>query len=351
MAMGIRLEAQLDGSATEGVDCGVASTVMAIDYASGGKIRTTTERVRNKMGTREPTNPWDWQRAMRGFKDVADARPLKPRPAVHEHRGRRRDEQSRLVVHVVGRARAPRHHLLDRLLHQEDPDVVLEAALARVVERSPERDPTAQDDRRLQGVLARRREKSEAFFSSSAGEWDHLRGELFGDRVGLQAFVALADANWVVGDLGCGTGQMSATIAPYVARVIAIDGSAEMLGAARARLQDQPNVDLRQGALESLRHANERTGGTGCADAGRLAAAACPPRVRYLNHRAVLRGLRGLSRCLRSRKGLTFDRRHRCVERCIPQRSRRARAKRLATATAASRCSRPPARMTSTRRT
>ncbi len=110
----------------------------------------------------------------------------------------------------------------------------------------------AQDDRRLQGVLARRREKSEAFFSSSAGEWDHLRGELFGDRVGLQAFVALADANWVVGDLGCGTGQMSATIAPYVARVIAIDGSAEMLGAARARLQDQPNVDLRQGALESL---------------------------------------------------------------------------------------------------
>jgi len=76
--MGIHLEAQLDGSATEGVDCGVASTVMAIDYATGGKVRTTTERVRNKMGTRAPTNPWDWQRAMRGFRDVARKQGLRP---------------------------------------------------------------------------------------------------------------------------------------------------------------------------------------------------------------------------------------------------------------------------------
>lgn len=110
----------------------------------------------------------------------------------------------------------------------------------------------AQDDRRLHGVLGRRRAKSEAFFSSAAGQWDHLRGELFGDRVSLQALVALASEDWVVGDLGCGTGQMSATIAPYVARVVAIDGSAEMLGAARARLQGQANVDIRQGALEAL---------------------------------------------------------------------------------------------------
>ncbi len=110
----------------------------------------------------------------------------------------------------------------------------------------------AQDERRLQGVLDRRRAKSEAFFSSAAGQWDHLRGELFGDRVSLLALVALADADWIVGDLGCGTGQMAAAIAPYVARVVAIDGSAEMLGAARTRLQGQSNVDIRQGALEAL---------------------------------------------------------------------------------------------------
>jgi hypothetical protein len=76
--MGIRLEAQLDGSATEGIDCGVASTVMAIDYATSGKVRTTTERVRNKMGTKDTTNPWDWQRAMRGFREAARKAGLRP---------------------------------------------------------------------------------------------------------------------------------------------------------------------------------------------------------------------------------------------------------------------------------
>ena len=43
-------------------------------------------------------------------------------------------------------------------------------------------------------------------------------------------------ADWVVGDLGCGTGQVSAALAPFVARVIAVDASAAMLQAARKRL-------------------------------------------------------------------------------------------------------------------
>src|SRR6266571_2620302 len=47
---------------------------------------------------------------------------------------------------------------------------------------------------------------SQEFFSSSAGQWDRLRDELFGDRFQLAAFAALADADWIVGDLGCGTG-------------------------------------------------------------------------------------------------------------------------------------------------
>src|SRR5919108_5096891 len=37
------------------------------------------------------------------------------------------------------------------------------------------------DERRLKGVLTRRRSKSEEFFSSASGRWDHLREELFGD--------------------------------------------------------------------------------------------------------------------------------------------------------------------------
>ena len=39
----------------------------------------------------------------------------------------------------------------------------------------------------------------------------------------------------IVGDLGCGTGQLTELVAPHVARVIAVDSSADMLQAARRR--------------------------------------------------------------------------------------------------------------------
>jgi ubiquinone/menaquinone biosynthesis C-methylase UbiE/DNA-binding MarR family transcriptional regulator len=109
-----------------------------------------------------------------------------------------------------------------------------------------------QDVRRLKGVLARRQTKSEEFFASSAGQWDRLRQELFGRASSLHALPALFDPRWVVGDLGCGTGQTSAAIAPFVARVVAVDRSGEMLQAARRRLRDQSNVDIRRGELETL---------------------------------------------------------------------------------------------------
>jgi ubiquinone/menaquinone biosynthesis C-methylase UbiE/DNA-binding transcriptional ArsR family regulator len=109
-----------------------------------------------------------------------------------------------------------------------------------------------QDTRRLKGVLARRQTKSEEFFASSAGQWDRLRQELFGRASSLHALPALFDPRWIVGDLGCGTGQTSAAIAPFVARVVAVDRSGEMLQAARRRLRDQSNVDIRRGEIETL---------------------------------------------------------------------------------------------------
>src|SRR4051794_9222061 len=115
--------------------------------------------------------------------------------------------------------------------------------------------PTAaatQDQRRLQVALAERRTKSQEFFSSSAGQWDRVRDELFGDRFHLAAFAAFADATWTVGDLGCGTGQVSAALAPFVSQVIAVDASAAMLQAAKKRLHAFANVDLRRGELEAL---------------------------------------------------------------------------------------------------
>jgi ArsR family transcriptional regulator len=108
------------------------------------------------------------------------------------------------------------------------------------------------DERRLTGVLARRRATSQQFFATAAAGWDRLRGELFGDSFYLWAVLGLIDRSLVVGDLGCGTGQLAETIAPHVKRVIAVDGSSEMLDAARRRLGMVPNVDVRQGDLEAL---------------------------------------------------------------------------------------------------
>jgi ArsR family transcriptional regulator len=114
-----------------------------------------------------------------------------------------------------------------------------------------------QDARRLKGVLARRQTKSEEFFASSAGQWDRLRRELFGGGSALHALPAFFDPRWVLGDLGCGTGQTSEAVAPFVGRVVAVDRSSEMLQAAKRRLRDQPNVDIRRGELEALPVADE----------------------------------------------------------------------------------------------
>lgn len=110
----------------------------------------------------------------------------------------------------------------------------------------------SQDQLRLQGVLAERRTKSQEFFASVAGQWDRLREELFGARFDLASLGALAEPNWTAGDLGCGTGQVTAALAPFVACVIAVDESAAMLESAEQRLESFGNVALRRGTLETL---------------------------------------------------------------------------------------------------
>ena len=109
-----------------------------------------------------------------------------------------------------------------------------------------------QDDARLEQVLESRRGKSQNFFSSSASKWDRLRGELFGLRIDAWGIAAGWDSGSIVGDLGCGTGMISQTLAPWVEQVIAVDASLAMLNAARKRLKDNDNVDLRRGELTDL---------------------------------------------------------------------------------------------------
>jgi len=109
-----------------------------------------------------------------------------------------------------------------------------------------------QDAQRLQSVLAQRSTRSQEFFRTAAGQWDRLREELFGRRADLLALLGLLDPSWTVGDLGCGTGQVSESLAPFVRRVVSVDSSAEMLAAARARLGGVENVEVRAGELEAL---------------------------------------------------------------------------------------------------
>lgn len=109
----------------------------------------------------------------------------------------------------------------------------------------------AQDEVRATQVLGQRRTKSQEFFSTGAGQWDAMRTDLFGAHAGMTGLLSLL-GDVAVGDLGCGTGAVSAELAPHVGRVIAVDESKAMLAAARRRLNAFDNVDLRTGSLEAL---------------------------------------------------------------------------------------------------
>jgi len=113
--------------------------------------------------------------------------------------------------------------------------------------------PTVQQDRlRLTRRLRERTTDSQSFFSAAAAQWDKLRNELYGEASSIAALMALLPSDWIVADLGCGTGWASAMLAPNVKQMIAVDSSAAMLKAAKKRTSDLKNVDLRRGDLESL---------------------------------------------------------------------------------------------------
>ncbi len=150
-----------------------------------------------------------------------------------------------LVARSEGTSR--RYRMLEERLDEES------LALWRVVRAAVEGMPsTGQDVERVRSVLVERRKKSRDFFSTAAGEWDRVRAELYGRRLELHAMLGLLDDRWVVGDLGCGTGQVSGTLAPFVRRVIAVDESLEMLRSAGERLGNVRGAEVRPGALEAL---------------------------------------------------------------------------------------------------
>jgi len=119
--------------------------------------------------------------------------------------------------------------------------------------------PTCEQDQlRLDRLLEARRSVSQDFFAGAAAQWDKLRAELYGQSFAYAAMLALLPRDMVVADLGCGTGQITAELSPYVRGVIGVDNSAAMLKAARKRTRGRDNVELHRGDLEALPLADEQ---------------------------------------------------------------------------------------------
>jgi ArsR family transcriptional regulator len=150
---------------------------------------------------------------------------------------------------VDSRANGTRH-LYQGTVQEMEPAA---RALWRLTRQQVEETAAGRADReRLESVLARSRSRSQEFFDASSGRWDTLRDDLFGSSFYLFALMRLLPSNWLVADLGCGTGTVAEALAPFVRRVIGIDTSAAMLKIAGHRLQRFDNVELRHGALETL---------------------------------------------------------------------------------------------------
>ncbi|MGC8625039.1 MAG: ArsR/SmtB family transcription factor [Phycisphaerae bacterium] len=110
------------------------------------------------------------------------------------------------------------------------------------------------DEERLLRVLRQRQRRNPDFFNAGAAEWDTIRTQWFGDNFHLETMLAALNPNWVVGDLGAGTGTMTALLAPYVRQVLAVEPAAAMLRAAKSRIKtlQLENVVVLPGRLESL---------------------------------------------------------------------------------------------------
>jgi hypothetical protein len=93
----LKLERQLDGSVSEVFDCGVAACVMALDDASYGLIRPSTEAIRKRMGNdRDATNPDQWKTAIDSYASRFASLGLQP-PRTAVVRGQGHDELWRLL--------------------------------------------------------------------------------------------------------------------------------------------------------------------------------------------------------------------------------------------------------------
>lgn len=88
---------------------------------------------------------------------------------------------------------------------------------------------------RLGQVIRRRQTANTEFFDEVGARWDQLRIDAFGESFHLEALATLLPREWVVTDVGTGTGYLLPTLVRQFARVIAVDPAESMLSLARSR--------------------------------------------------------------------------------------------------------------------
>jgi ubiquinone/menaquinone biosynthesis C-methylase UbiE/DNA-binding transcriptional ArsR family regulator len=110
------------------------------------------------------------------------------------------------------------------------------------------------DQARLEECRRRRRQRSQGYFESVAGDWEHIRKSYFDDRVTSLAIEKLLPRHLTLADIGCGTGSLTFELARFAGKVIGIDLSREMLRRARAICKERQlrNVEFRQGDALNL---------------------------------------------------------------------------------------------------
>ena len=121
----------------------------------------------------------------------------------------------------------------------------------------PPDDPVVALDRtRLAEVRARRQAEADAYFGAHAESWDairrlHIDAAEVERRVLAQVPVGVFET---LLDVGTGTGEVLALLAPRVQYAIGLDNSREMLSVARDRVAraDLPHVSLRLGDMYAL---------------------------------------------------------------------------------------------------
>ncbi len=109
----------------------------------------------------------------------------------------------------------------------------------------------AEDLRRVDEILAQRHIDTRTFFGATGADWTEVRERYFGASLSRTCIPPMLDPDWVVADLGCGTGELSSVIAPWVHEVEAVDREPAMLDAARRRLADAGNVRFHEADIQT----------------------------------------------------------------------------------------------------